>query len=604
MPQRPVTPYHEISRIKTVPGQTSILLEGGLEIEGIASDPVSPANGTLWFNYTQNAIKLRSGGVTHILGAGGWDAEALDASAITTGVFDNARLPGARLVRVADTAARYALTADQIAQGDSAIHVGRKARFEVEILEGDAGGGTNRMGFFLAGPNTTSGYLESDVYDEGLLYGSFPVYYSENATAAQRLLAYKEAIDANFAADYTTTIDGYFLIIEANAAASSGYECYSDGYMNFDGTVSNPVVGLDGDGKIFTLVNPDEIGNAAGWLAVTDANAAKAIADQAQLDATAAANAAANAQSIANGAASETTALRPIIYGGTGANNATSARANLGAAGTGVANTFSLSQTFNGTNNTAPNQSRWSPSASTLATRDAVAWEQLINFHRVRKINLAGAARLFGGGGAVDALTQNYVQFRLSNATANQYAQAALATDITLPSDNHGEGIRLNVPLAFSWLQKGGADRQNNTVRLVFGWPAGTPLRMSDSNALTAIGFGVEMEWVSNFAVRARIFSHNGTAYSMSDWTPNFQSYFINAFVFTSDGAGNLALHVSAEAMPTARPSSTPTVTHSGGATGITSSANRSIVLGVVGHTTSNSEEGVLRLYDAKLIVN
>ena len=72
-------------------------------LTGQASDPASPANGTIWHNSTSGEVKVRAGGVTQVVGAGGvTDGDkgditvsgggavwAIDAGAVTLGKMAN-----------------------------------------------------------------------------------------------------------------------------------------------------------------------------------------------------------------------------------------------------------------------------------------------------------------------------------------------------------------------------------------------------------------------------------------------------------------------------------------------------------------------------------
>ena len=82
------------------PATGSVTLAKPAVLTGQAGDPVSPANGTIWHNSTSGEVKLRAGGVTQVVGAGGGISDgdkgditvsgggtawAIDAGAVTLG---------------------------------------------------------------------------------------------------------------------------------------------------------------------------------------------------------------------------------------------------------------------------------------------------------------------------------------------------------------------------------------------------------------------------------------------------------------------------------------------------------------------------------------
>ncbi|GLS85605.1 hypothetical protein GCM10010873_05780 [Cypionkella aquatica] len=56
-----------------------------LNLGGQAADPVSPANGMVWLNTTSGQIKLRSAGVSHVIGAGGGVSDGDKGDVIVSG---------------------------------------------------------------------------------------------------------------------------------------------------------------------------------------------------------------------------------------------------------------------------------------------------------------------------------------------------------------------------------------------------------------------------------------------------------------------------------------------------------------------------------------
>ncbi len=97
-------PVTEINRIKPVPGQTTVLLDGGIEMSdgkkisgnpdgtsaGLnvgshATDPTVLINGDIWYNSTGNALKARISGATVSLGSGGGGGSVTSVSQTFTG---------------------------------------------------------------------------------------------------------------------------------------------------------------------------------------------------------------------------------------------------------------------------------------------------------------------------------------------------------------------------------------------------------------------------------------------------------------------------------------------------------------------------------------
>lgn len=100
----PPIPVTEINRIKPVPGQTTVLLDGdiemadgkkvlgnpdaasaGLNVGAHSTDPSALVNGDVWYNSTGNALKARISGATISLGSGGGGGSVTSVSQTFTG---------------------------------------------------------------------------------------------------------------------------------------------------------------------------------------------------------------------------------------------------------------------------------------------------------------------------------------------------------------------------------------------------------------------------------------------------------------------------------------------------------------------------------------
>ncbi len=314
MPVSPPIPYHEISRIKAPPGIDATAVEPPIELVSRASDPATLRNGMLWYNSTLGALRARVAGLTFSLLEGEWEVTDLDASAITTGVFENARLPGGRFLEVANEAARLALASPaDVVIGDVVKHVGEKFLLHLEITNPDVAGNTNDMGFNISGQIF---YLDTANDGPGP-----QIQYFEDATAAERREAVRAFLADWFNGIFDVTTVGDYVRIEALEANSD--HSYDAGNTDFGGGVQS--AGFAGDGKIFTLADASQIASNAGWGDVASANAALAAAEAAQTTADTALGTAANAQyeaenaqTTADAANAESYAIRAVANGGTG----------------------------------------------------------------------------------------------------------------------------------------------------------------------------------------------------------------------------------------------------------------------------------------------
>ena len=286
----------------------------------------------------------------------------------------------------------------------------------------------------------------------------------------------------------------------------------------------------------------------------------------------------------------------PVANGGTGSATAGGALTNLTAAGTGLANTFSQSQTLNGTNNTAPNQTKWASSTSTLMTRSAAAWEMLAADHKIRRVNppnadfaVAGAGSQAGGATGAASL---YV-----STPAGAYARADFVDFLTTPTGFSGAGMSFGRPLAVSTLF-GVQPNVDCAFRLIVGCDTGVAPTFSNQNALSSKGFGWSLYYdVAAGAAKIKLFRYD-TTYSESAGV-TFGAYTsLHHVILEHDGAGNLALYAAA-GTPASRVSSTAIATLTGAPTAAGTITNRSITMANVGHssaTTTGSGARVLAM--------
>jgi hypothetical protein len=232
-----------------------------------------------------------------------------------------------------------------------------------------------------------------------------------------------------------------------------------------------------------------------------------------------------------------------------------------------AANTFSSNQTLNGTNNVAPNQT--AASGSSVMTRGLVNTERLLALHSVRILG----AYAFGASGAGSTAVENYVRGGTSvnsGTAAAGYGRASVYRGVNRPVGFTGGGINFAQKISVSVLFASSFNTADTVQRIIVGGNGGAPAA-SDADALSVQGFGLEISRGSGTNLRARLFCRNATTYATSAYTADFVgsvSYQIQA-VLTSDGAGavELLLSVSDADKAPSRPSTTPSLTLSGGPT-------------------------------------
>lgn len=275
----------------------------------------------------------------------------------------------------------------------------------------------------------------------------------------------------------------------------------------------------------------------------------------------------------------------------------------LSAAGTGLANTFSQSQTFNGTNNTAPNQSKWASASSTLMTRNARAWEDLVTDHKTRRVNPADADFAFTGTGAAatGAGVTGYA-FLNSGTSVGCYARGDFMEAVTGNTSGSGAGITFSRPIAVSTLFTV-VPNAGNALRLTVGRDTGVAPTFSDQNALTARGFGWSLYYDSaSSTTKIKLFRHDGTTYAESSAVTfgNFAN--LHHVILEHDGAGNLALYASA-GTPPSRVSSTAIATLTGAPTSSGAITNRAITMASVGHSSTTSTGSLARVISMTALI-
>jgi hypothetical protein len=244
--------------------------------------------------------------------------------------------------------------------------------------------------------------------------------------------------------------------------------------------------------------------------------------------------------------------------------------------------------TFNGSNNTAPNQT--AASASSLMTR-ALSDARYLSFADLRVIqsNTVSVANSGAGSSASGNNLESYARGNPGTAD-NGYARMTVARLLnnTLGS---GSGIKFFLPIRGAFLIFAGCypTSPEKSFRIIFGGNAGVPAP-ADSNALSVMGFGMEIKYESG-SPKWRLFAHNGTTYTTS---PSWQTFPGNpsslddfvACVIESNGAGTISARVGYGVGPNADLRNAAVHSITGGPTG-TGGANDSYVdLVVVNPTT------------------
>jgi hypothetical protein len=208
--------------------------------------------------------------------------------------------------------------------------------------------------------------------------------------------------------------------------------------------------------------------------------------------------------------------------------------------------TINSDATFNGSNNTAPNQT--AASAASLMTRE-LSDARYLGFANLRVIqsNTVSVANSGAGSSASGNDTQWYARGNPGTAD-NGYARMTVARGLNNLSFS-GNGIRFFLPIGGAFLIYAGCfpDSSEKSFRIIFGGNAGVPAP-ADSNALSTMGFGMEIKYESG-SPKWRLFAHNGTTYTTS---PSWQTFPGNpsslgdhvACVIESNGAGTISARV------------------------------------------------------------
>jgi hypothetical protein len=131
----------------------------------------------------------------------------------------------------------------------------------------------------------------------------------------------------------------------------------------------------------------------------------------------------------------------------------------------------------------------------------------------------------------------------------NGYTRMTVARALNNFTHATGNGIRFFLPIGGAFLIYAGCflDSSEKSFRIIFGGNGGVPAP-ADSDALSTLGFGMEIKYVSG-SPKWRLFAHNGTTYTTSpSWQtfPGNPSILIDfvACVIESNGAGTISARV------------------------------------------------------------
>jgi len=155
-----------------------------------------------------------------------------------------------------------------------------------------------------------------------------------------------------------------------------------------------------------------------------------------------------------------------------------------------------------------------------------------------------------------------------TTAVSASYGRASLYRGVNVIPGFTGGGILFQYDMAFSVLGCINAGNGGSGIRFIVGGTGGEPTYW-DQNALWKQGFGLEFRYLASGS-EARLFAHNGTTYSTSNWTGTnvggqFQT--LCQFIVQSDGTGNISAYISTAQGQPPRPSTTATLTLTGGPT-------------------------------------
>ena len=285
------------------------------------------------------------------------------------------------------------------------------------------------------------------------------------------------------------------------------------------------------------------------------------------------------------------TTSEPAFYGFSGfvntAFSAGEARTNLGlgatwltntdvtnfrtAIGLGATNNVTFNEltatgnvTMSGLNNTATAQT--ASSGASLMTRELTDNNPLWALGSVRPMGAYAFGNSGGTAQSAEFVTRGgaYVS---TGTNTNGYGRASLYQGINDATALTGQGIRFTQSVTASAILSA-VPRTNSVVRLVVGGNGGVPAA-ADANALAVRGFGVEFA-VDPSGLKMRLFAHNGTSYTNSDYTAGIanSSQPPHHVIISSQTNGVISLyHAVAVVKSPPRPSTTPLLTLSGGPT-------------------------------------
>jgi hypothetical protein len=165
-------------------------------LNGQASDPASPANGMIWHNSTSGEIKVRAGGVTQVVGAGGGvtDGDKGDVTVSSAGTAWAIDAGAVTLAKMASVATDTFLGRDTAGTGAPEVMTPGQARVILNVADGATANSSNAT--LLDRANHTGVQASSSIsdFDEaaqdavGAMVGASLVYTDATPSLARAAL--------------------------------------------------------------------------------------------------------------------------------------------------------------------------------------------------------------------------------------------------------------------------------------------------------------------------------------------------------------------------------------------------------------------------------
>lgn len=452
-----------------------------------------------------------------------------------------------KIVDVADSDARFALTEAEVNIGDLVREYGLQQITRVDVVADVAGSlaGTS----FVIQTSDVAAYFWFKVggvgADPATAEQGIEVDIAQGAAANVVAAAIKAAADLSGLWDSVVQTIGTLDFTDKLAG-------YRDAYDNDSGhnTYANPE-GYAGTGFVFVVVDVEQLGAEAGYKKFAVGKGDVGIIS-ATSDAEGLLEIATNAETQTGADAARAVVPSALAAWWTWVKTQTQTIA--------AAWTWSANQTFNGTSNTMPNQSSLS-SAASLVNRALLTDEWVWSAPRTFDMEL-GSAVLSASTNATSVIAPGRIAMTiLSTAVNGNNAIATMSRDLI---DSDGSGGTTNFTTRFfAYFRLGGGIASNLTMRCIIGATSG----QSGTLANKGIGFRMTSDTTAVLMV------HNGaTLVESSSFTiDNFGTQ--KHFLLENLGNGTVNIYYIG-GNGGARFSQTPTATLTGGPTGSVGAAS------------------------------